>query len=342
MQQIKKLTLHSIRYIPILILLILSIVFTRSYVSFQQFQHTTLIPCGAGFDYRLTPGASLKKLAHDLTELGVLTHPSWFVWTGYLHGQSRKLKAGHYHFFGGSTPKDILQQLVAGRVVQYRLTVVEGWTFRQLLTAIQNETHLIRHLTGLSDKLIMKELNAANKKPEGLFYPDTYIFTDETTDVVFLKRAYDAMQSKLNNEWKNRDVDLLFKNPYEALIAASLIEKETALDEERPLIAAVILNRLRKNMRLQFDPTVLYGLNKTKISTKDLHHKTPHNTYTRKGLPPTPIALPGLKSLHAALHPAKTSYLYFVAKGDGTHKFSKTLREQRRAVNKYQRSGKKA
>jgi len=216
---------------------------------------------------------------------------------------------------------------------------VEGWNFKQMRVAIAGQQALEQTLVELSDQEIMQRLGYADEHPEGRFLPDTYHFPKGTTDLAFLKRAYQAMQGLLDAEWEQRDPGLPLNSPYEALILASIVEKETGLASERPEIAGVFVRRLKKGMKLQTDPTIIYGMGesyKGNIRRRDLKQDTPYNTYLHKGLTPTPISMPGADALHAVLHPKEGKSLYFVAKGEGSHQFSKTLVEHNRAVRKYQ------
>ncbi|MCG6937049.1 MAG: endolytic transglycosylase MltG, partial [Gammaproteobacteria bacterium] len=241
----------------------------------------------------------------------------------------------------GSTLAGLLDNMVAGKVVQHDITLIEGSSFRQLLETIHKAPIITKQLENLSDEEIMKRLGHAGEHPEGRFYPDTYYVSRGVTDTDLLNRAYTVMQQTLEAEWQRREDDLPFKSSYEALILASIVEKETAVAEERPLIAGLFINRLRKKMRLQTDPAVIYGIKNFdgNIRFRDLRNDTPYNTYTRNGLPPTPIAMPGRESINAVLHPDKTDYLYFVAYGDGSgrHVFSTNLKDHEKAVDQYQR-----
>jgi len=241
------------------------------------------------------------------------------------------------------TARELLDQVVAGRVVEYPLVLVEGWTFRQFLDAIEEAPKLTRTLNGLSPRAIMERLGHPGEHPEGRFFPDTYYYSSGQTELAILANAYDKMQKLLQQEWEKRDNNLPFKDPYEALILASIVEKETGRADERRMIAGVFVNRLRHGMRLQTDPTVIYGMGESfdgNLRLKDLRRDTPYNTYTRPGLPPTPVAMPGKESLQAVMHPVITGALYFVARGDGSHDFSSTLEEHNKAVIKYQLKGK--
>jgi UPF0755 protein len=266
------------------------------------------------------------------------------VLLAYVTGHARNLKAGEYRFKQGISQRELLQQVVTGRVVEYPLALIEGWTFDQFLQAINSAPKVRQTLNGLSHEQIMERLSRPDLHPEGQFYPDTYYYVAGTTDLQLLQRAFARMQTRVQNEWSARSSDLPLKNSYEALILASIVEKETGRASERPLIAGVFINRLRRGMRLQSDPTVIYGMGQSfdgNLRRRDLLRDSPYSTYTRGGLPPTPIAMPGGDALHAVLHPAPTKALYFVSKNDGSHEFSETLREHNEAVIKYQLRGKK-
>jgi len=285
---------------------------------------------------------SLKAFARELHRRGVVPESHSFVLLANLLGQGRGLKAGEYLFEPGISARGILGQVVAGRVVRYPVVLVEGWTFRQFLQALARTEKLAQTLTGQSSAQIMATLGYPDQHPEGRFFPDTYHFTAGDSDRTILMRAYQRMQQRLELEWSARAPDLPVRSAYDALILASIVEKETGKPEERPLIAGVFTNRLRRGMRLQTDPTVIYGLGDRfdgNLRRRDLERDNPYNTYTRAGLPPTPIAMPGAAALHAALHPADTRALYFVSRGDGSHVFSETLTEHNAAVIKYQLNG---
>ncbi len=256
------------------------------------------------------------------------------------HQKASLIKAGEYLIKPNTTLPLFLEQIIEGEVVQYRYTIVEGITSQQLIATLKLHANLNSALNGMSSEEILKALGAAEQHIEGLFLPETYHFPAGTSDLAFLQRSYDALQSTLSDEWQNKADDLPYKTPYEALIMASIIEKETGIAEERAQIAGVFVRRLQKGMRLQTDPTVIYGMGdayKGNIRRKDLRTDTRYNTYTRHGLPPTPIALASKESLHAALHPADGKSLYFVATGkEGRHYFSSTLTEHNKAVRKYQ------
>ncbi|MDO8706103.1 MAG: endolytic transglycosylase MltG [Sulfuricaulis sp.] len=293
--------------------------------------------------YEVKPGMTLRAFARELSRRGILSERHSFVWLAYLSGRSRDLKSGEYLFRNGMTARELLDQVVAGRVIEYPLVVLEGWTFRQFSQALEAATKLTHTLAGLSPRVVMERLGHAGEHPEGKFFPDTYYYTTGETDLMILAKAYDKMQNLLQQEWQIREGNLPLKDPYEALILASIVEKETGRADERHLIAGVFINRLRRGMRLQTDPTVIYGMGKSyagNIRLKDLRRDTPYNTYIRRGLPPTPVALPGKESLQAVLHPEASDALFFVSRGDGSHEFSATLAEHNKAVIKYQLKGK--
>jgi UPF0755 protein len=259
-----------------------------------------------------------------------------------LLGEARNIKAGNYELSEPVAPYGLLQKIVQGDVTQASVKFVEGWTFSQIRKTLDEHAGLAHVSRGLSNDEVLQRLEIKEASPEGLFFPDTYYFASGSSDLRVLSRAHRLMRSHLEAQWATRAPDLPFGTPYEALILASIVEKETAREDERPLIAAVLVNRLRKGMLLQADPTVIYGLGETfdgNLRKLDLLADGPYNTYTRAGLPPTPIAMPGLASLTAVFNPPATDALYFVSRGDGTSHFSNTLGEHERAVTKYQRSG---
>jgi UPF0755 protein len=309
------------------------------YRDYRSFLATPLKVPQPGWVLQVTPASSIGDIGQRLKQQGVLDAPLYWQVYARLHGLAHRIKAGEYALAANTTPPVLLDQLVQGRVVQYPLTVVEGWTFRRMLKAICDHPKIECTLRGLDDPEIMARLGHPGEHPEGRFFPDTYHFPAGTTDIAFLKRAYAAMEQRLQGAWEHRDPNLSLQTPYEALIVASIIEKETAAPEERRDIAGVLLRRLRSGMLLQTDPTVIYGLGADfdgDIRRADLSRDTPYNTYTRRGLPPTPIALPSAESIAAAVNPAPGDTLYFVATGDGRHVFSKTLEEHNRAVHRHQ------
>jgi len=297
------------------------------------------VPRG-GVDYVIPAGASLNHVAQDLAASGVLANPRSLVTYARWHGRAGGIKAGEYRIETGTTAITLLDQLIAGRVVQHTLTLVEGWTFKQMMAVIAADDRLEHTLTGLAEDAIMERLGLPGQHPEGRFFADTYHFPRGTSDVAFLRRAHAAMADFLAVAWTGREPDLPLKSPEEALILASIVEKETGEAGERPRIAGVFVERLRKGMRLETDPTVIYGMGEAfdgNLRRRDLRADTPYNTYMHKGLPPTPIAIPSAAAIRAVLHPRVDGALFFVAKGDGSHHFSTTYEEHRQAVNRYQK-----
>lgn len=289
-------------------------------------------------------GSSIRTLADQLIERDLLVNKNHLLLWGKLNRQATRLQAGEYQLTKGLTLASLLDNMVAGNVIQYNITLIEGFTFKQIVKIIQQNPVVTKEIDNYSDEAIMKRLGHEGEHPEGRFYPDTYHISRGVSDIEVLERAYNAMQTILDEEWQAREEGLPYKTPYEALVMASIVEKESAIAEERPLIAGLFVNRLRKKMRLQTDPTVIYGIENYdgNIRYKDLRKDTPYNTYTRHGLPPTPIALPGREAIHATLHPEKSDYLYFVAFSDGSgrHVFSTNLKDHEKAVDVYQRKKK--
>lgn len=301
------------------------------------FLRTPVISDSHGVRFVVREGESFQSVTEDLQKLSIIKHPLFFNVLIHSQGKNNKLRAGEYLFPKGSTPYSIFNQMMTGSgLFHLSFTIVPGWTFKQVRDALQRSEKLQHTIQALSDHDVMALLGQPNLNPEGQFYPETYYYTSDSSDTKLLKRANKMMQDKLNKAWETRASGLPYTTAYDALIAASLIEKEGHFDDERPLIAGVIINRLRKNMLLQIDPTVIYGMGVKytgKIYKQNLIENTPYNTYVHKGLPPTPIAMPGKGSINAALHPEETMYLYYVARGDGYHQFSKTLSEHHAAVS---------
>ncbi|MBI5430802.1 MAG: endolytic transglycosylase MltG [Nitrosomonadales bacterium] len=292
------------------------------------------------FEFELKQGGNLKSMARELGQAGLLEQDWAFVWLARLMGKSTQIKAGYYALDRPVTPLELLSMFSRGDVIQRKLGIIEGWTFGQFRDAL-NANPDLRHITvNMSDAEILQQIGAPETHPEGLFFPDTYSFAAGTRDLVIFKRAYQTMQQRLQAIWATRDADFPLQTPYQALILASIVEKETGTPGDRPMIAGVFVNRLRKGMLLQTDPTVIYGMGSKfdgNLRKRDLLADTPYNTYTRRGLTPTPIALPGLAALHATLHPAQTDALYFVARGDGSSHFSSSLMAHNRAVDQFQK-----
>ncbi len=291
-------------------------------------------------DVAVEPGTSARQVAQRVSDGGAgVPAVLLFAWFR-LSGDSRNIKAGSYELEAGTTPRSLLRKLVAGDVAVRSVTIVEGWTFRQVRQALAQTQFLSTRTAGLSDAAVMAKLGRALVHPEGRFFPDTYSYPKHSTDLQLLARAMLAMDKALQTAWESRAADSPLKTPEQALVLGSIVEKETGRASDRPLIAGVFSNRLRLGMLLQTDPTVIYGMGSSfdgNLRKKDLQTDTPWNTYTRAGLPPTPIAMPGRAALLAAVAPAATDALYFVARGDGTSQFSKSLAEHNRAVNQYQR-----
>jgi UPF0755 protein len=290
-------------------------------------------------ELRIAPGATARNIAQSLREQGVDLRVETFVAAARVAKVTTSLRAGRYEITRGMTLHDVLEKLRRGETLREKLTVVEGWTFRELRAALAAHAGLKQDSRALTDAQLLSQLGVSAAHAEGWFAPDTYVFDAGSSDLDVLRQAHRQQQTRLTTAWSQRGTDSPLKTPYEALILASIIEKETGAAAERPLIGGVFVNRLRKSMLLQTDPTVIYGLGEKfdgNLRKRDLNTDTPYNTYTRAGLPPTPIALPGQASLDAAVRPAETEALYFVARGDGTSAFSVTLSEHNRAVARYQ------
>ena len=294
-------------------------------------------------DFRIPPGTGLRGAIGQIQAAGVDVNANALLLLARVGRAEAAIKAGSYSVAQGITPAALLEKLVQGKVTQGEATLVEGWTFRQWRARLDKHPDLRHDTVGLSEQEIIQRLGLKLPKLEGWLFPDTYLFDKQSSDLDLLARAHRAMQGRLAAEWAARVSGLPYRNPEEALVMASIVEKETGRDADRGQVAAVFVNRLRKGMLLQTDPTVIYGLGDAfdgNLRKRDLQTDTPYNTYKRPGLPPTPIAMPGLASLRAALHPAASEALYFVARGDGSSEFSRTLDEHNRAVNKFQRGGK--
>jgi UPF0755 protein len=291
--------------------------------------------------YDFKPGTSVSALARDLEQQQIISNRLYFSILTRLTGSAKQLRAGEYELTPDLNVWQLHELLKKGKVRLYGLTLVEGFNFRQMMQAVHASKYLDHQLKGLSDQQIMQKIGYPDEHPEGRFFPDTYHFPRGTSDIQLLRQAYGEMQKRLAQAWQQRDVGLPIKNAYELLTLASIVEKESAVAEERGIIAGVFVNRLRKGMRLQTDPTVIYGINDYDgdIRFRDLRRDTPYNTYTRHGLPPTPIAMPGQGALDAASRPEDTDYIYFVATSDqsGRHIFSTTLAEHEQAVDIHQR-----
>jgi UPF0755 protein len=285
-------------------------------------------------------GQPLATTASELAARGALEHPRWFSAYASYTGADARMRAGEYAVVPGTTPRELLRQFESGAVVQHSVTIIEGWTFRELRRALEAEPLLANTLRGRDDAAVMETLGEPGAHPEGRFFPDTYLFGKGATDVEILRQARERMRRELEDAWNARAENLPLATAYEALILASIVEKESALALERPRIAGVFTTRLRRGMRLQTDPTVIYGIGPTfdgNLRRADLERDGPYNSYTRSGLPPTPISLPGAASIEAAVRPDERGELYFVATGepDGSHEFTRTLAEHEAAVRRY-------
>ncbi|MGX9219280.1 endolytic transglycosylase MltG [Massilia varians] len=316
------------------------IVSVAAVAGFSYWAKCPLDTGGKPVEFSIAPGSGVGAAAQQMAKAGVPVNPQLFNILARVTGEAGRIKAGSYELKPDTSPRRLLTQLVRGEFAQEAITIVEGWTFRQMRAAIAAHQRLRHDTVKLSDEELMQKVSSEYKTPEGLFFPDTYLFAKGSSELEIYKKAHQAMMKHLQTAWEGRDPSLPYKTPYEALTMASIIEKETGQKSERNMIAGVFVNRLRTGMMLQTDPTVIYGMGERyvgDIRKKDLQTDTPYNTYMRAGLPPTPIALPGIQSLHAALAPAKTEALYFVARGDGTSQFSDNLNDHNRAVNQYQR-----
>jgi UPF0755 protein len=311
---------------------------------FQWWSRQPITAGGEIIPFAIAPGSGVAGAAQQMATAGVPVNPFLFGVLARVTGKAGQIKAGSYELKPETTPRRLLTQLVRGEFAQESLTIIEGWTFRQMRQAVDAAPNLKHDTARLSDQELLAKVNPDAKyaTPEGLFFPDTYLFAKNASDVGVYRQAHEMMMKRLKAAWDKRAPGLPYTDPYQALIMASLVEKETGQKSERGLIAGVFVNRLKTGMLLQTDPTVIYGMGDKydgKIHKKDLETDTPYNTYTRAGLPPTPIALPGVASLQAALAPEKTDALYFVSRGDGTSHFSASLNEHNKAVNQYQRQG---
>ena len=294
--------------------------------------------------FSISAGSTLRSASQQMVEAGVLSAAFPFEVLARIFGDPRSIKAGNYEIEKGTTPLKLMRKITRGDFTAFAITFVEGWTFRQMRKTLDDHPALRHDTQGLPDNEVLQRLGLEQPSAEGWFFPNTYHFVQGVSDLNILRRSYQLMEKHLAVQWQQRAPGVSLTSPYEALILASIIEKETGKAVERSTISAVFLNRLRLGMRLQTDPTVIYGIGESfdgNLRKQDLLADGPYNTYTRAGMPPTPIAMPGLASLRAALNPARTDALYFVAKGDGSSHFSRSLEEHDRAVTKYQRSGKR-
>lgn len=306
---------------------------------FAYYAHSPIPLERTPFEFSLKQGSSLKSAASQIGKAGGLNNQWLFVMLGRTMGKAAQIKPGNYQLEREVTPLQLLSIISKGQIAQSSLTIIEGTTFRQLRAMLNAEPTLRHDSASLSDEEILKRIGASETVAEGLFFPDTYNYASGSSDLIVLKRSYQLMQRVLREHWEARDSGLPFETPYQALILASIVEKETGQPSDRPMVASVFVNRLRKNMRLQTDPTVIYGIGEKfdgNLRKNDLLRDSPYNTYTRSGLTPTPIALPGAASIRAVMHPAESKALYFVARGDGSSQFSDNLIDHNNAVNRYQ------
>ncbi len=331
--------LRAIKWL--LMLLVAFAAFAAGSILYYEKQALTFAPAPLTFD--LKSGSSLRTVSRELSAAGVIGEPLLFEIIGRLHGNAPHIKAGNYEFESPTTPLKVLQKITRGDATQVAIRFIDGWTFRQLREALDTHDAVKHDTQGMSHEAVARKLGIADAQAEGWFFPDSYHFSRGASDLAILRRAHRLMQTHLNAQWTKRAANHPLATPYEALILASIVEKETGKASDREMVASVFVNRLRINMRLQTDPTVIYGMGEAfdgNLRRRDLQADTPWNTYTRGGLPPTPIAMPGLASIQAALNPADSKMLYFVARGDGSSQFSRNLDEHNAAVNKYIRGRK--
>jgi UPF0755 protein len=322
------------------ILILLILVSTGSLIVAHDINRYLNQPIGDQDDHvviTIPKGAGFRKIASSLQRKGIIEKPLYWTLLAHLNEQTHRIKSGEYQLSYRSTPVEILQQLVDGKVMLHKLTIIEGVTFNEFWNQVRSEKAIKLQLTSKDE--LKDRLQIDHDSLEGLFLPDTYSFSKDDSDIEIFRQSHELLTDYLMQQWETRAEGLPYETPYDALIMASIVEKETSVNEERPLIAGVFVQRLKKQMKLQTDPTVIYGLGEQfdgNLRKRDLLNDTPYNTYVRNGLPPGPICLAGRASIEAALHPTDTEYLFFVSKGDGTHYFSKQYSEHEDAVRKYQ------
>ncbi len=332
--------MNRLRKIAALLLAVVLVAITAAWVHVQGFLSTPVTVAEGGTTFDIRPGSSFGEVSRQLEQAGIIRSADLLRWYARWTGTAGSVQAGEYLIEAGTTPVALVKQFTSGNVQLYSFTIIEGWNYRELLQALQAHPQVIAEMTDEDWPALLSELGADTRMPEGLFLPETYRFPKGSSDRALLTQAYEHMQAALQEEWAGRDIVSQVSTPYEALVLASIVEKETARIDERKKIAGVFSRRLEKRMRLQTDPTVIYGIGPDfngNLTRRDLRTDTPYNTYTRHGLPPTPIAMPGRAAIRAALHPAKGEELFFVATGlgDGSHKFSKTKDEHDAAVREY-------
>ncbi|MEM7255990.1 MAG: endolytic transglycosylase MltG [Pseudomonadota bacterium] len=324
----------------IFLLLVVLIVGVAALIAFDvsRFLNAPLAAQEREFELHIKQGDTIRGIAAQLNQSGLLSRPLWWELFARYNGSARSIKTGEYPLNSSITPVELLEQLQVSKQKQFAFTILEGWNIWQLRDALSKNDVLVQTIQNVADDALLEFIGAAAGHPEGQFLPDTYHFPRGTSDADFLLRAHNAMTAKLAQVWDARSAGLPAGSPYEVMIMASIIEKETSVESERETISGVIANRLRKGMRLQMDPTVIYGIGpgfNGNITRKDLQTKTAYNTYKIDGLPPTPIAMPSARSLEAAVNPADTKALYFVADGTGGHVFNETVEAHNKAVRKY-------
>ncbi len=329
-----------IKLLLLLIITAMALAAFFAYTEYNKFLEEKVVLTEKTAVFEIKKGSNITQISNALEDKGIISNAIYFKLLARLQEKASKVKAGEYQLLPKMNPVDVLDLFVSGKTLQHQLSIIEGKTFKDLVSIIRNHPTLIQTLSDADYDNIMQKIGSKEKNPEGWFYPDTYNFPSKTTDLDFLKRAHKKMQDYLAEAWKKREPNEFIKTPYEALILASIVEKETGIPKERPLIAGVFLNRLKIDMMLQTDPTVIYGMGdsyKGVIYKSSLQRDTPYNTYTRKGLTPTPIATPSLQAIDAVMHPEKTDKLFFVADGSGGHYFSKTNAEHDKAVARYRK-----
>ncbi|MGC3965703.1 MAG: endolytic transglycosylase MltG [Rhodocyclaceae bacterium] len=285
-------------------------------------------------------GSTMREVSRQVASAGIGVEPTILTWLARLSGHANRVKAGNYQIAAGISPWELIELLTAGSTSYAEVAIIEGWNIRRMRAAIDGSPDLRHDSMGLPDAEVLARLDIPEAHPEGLFFPDTYFVSRGSSDFEVLRRAHQQMEKILQREWERRAPNLPLATPYEALILASVVEKETGLPQDRENVASVFINRLRAGMPLQSDPTVIYGMGEAyagNLRKQDLQTDTPYNSYTRRGLPPTPVAMPGVAALRAVLNPPATPYYYFVSRGNGSSEFSRTLEEHNRAVARYQR-----
>lgn len=325
------------KLIQIVLFLLIACLLVASFIAYQFF-NKPLLQHPPAISIIIQPGSSLSRITKQLQQQGLMPYPKLFIAYALLKHNEHLLKAGEYQIDPSMTAPGFLMNMVAGNVILHKITFIEGWTFQDVRQALNQNPFITHETQALSNAEIMQKMSSKRKSPEGLFFPETYSFTRGDKDLQVLQRAYDKMNDILAFEWKERSMDLPYSSAYKALIAASLIEKETAFPGERPQVSGVIARRLEKGMRLQIDASLFYGLDQPmtyKLTKADLLKDTPYNTYVHDTLPPSPICMPSEESIYAALHPDKSDNLYYVARGDGSNEFSASYEKHQKAVEQY-------